>query len=77
MGGESVSWFSNLVGVFSPRRAAEMEAWQAQRELIKRWGYDAGGYDKENRHWLAPMESSETTASHDRDTVRARARDLE
>ena len=72
-----MSWFSNLVGVFSPRRAAEMEAWQAQRELIKRWGYDAGGYDKENRHWLAPMESSETTASHDRDTVRARARDLE
>lgn len=72
-----MSWLSNLVGVFSPSKALEMELVEAERKRLKRYGYDAGSFDRINGGWHAHIESSETTARVNRDTVRARARDLE
>lgn len=39
--------------------------------------YDAGNYDRLNAGWIAYNQSAEQTDRYNRDTVRARARDLE
>lgn len=56
--------------------------WAYERQMYKNAltevrSYDAGKYDRLNRNWNAVNESGEMTDRYYRDTVRARARDLE
>ena len=64
-----------IIGWFSPKAGAEREAWrqfyQEQRNN------DAGGYGRANANWRVINQSAEMTDRYSRDTVRARARDLE
>lgn len=68
-------WIDNLIGFFSPEMACKREAWRQQLESLR--GYDAGGYGRANAAWRVTNESAEFTDRNARDTVRARARDLE
>lgn len=70
-----MSFIDNIIGVFSPERAAKRQAWRNVIEEMK--SYDAGGAGRLNAGWLATNESAENTDRYERDTLRARARDLE
>ena len=59
----------------SPRRAYEREAWRQSFEELR--FYDAGSSGRLNAGWRASITSAETADRSSRDTVRARARDLE
>lgn len=72
-----MNWMENLISVFSPKRACEREAWRQELTEIKERGYDAGNYGRLNRRWRAQNRSAEFEDRYDRDTIRARARDLE
>lgn len=63
-----MSWYSKIAGLFSRKKA---------EQTVRSWGYDAGSWDRINQGWRVPLESAETTARYNRDTIRARARDLE
>lgn len=65
-----------IIQAVDPRRACEREAWRQQLDLL-RSAYDAGGGGRLNYPWHARNESAEFTDRWDRDTIRARARDLE
>lgn len=65
----------NLIGFISPEAGARREAWRNKLEEIR--NYDAGNYDRLNAGWIAYNQSAEQTDRYSRDTVRARARDLE
>ncbi|MCD8204711.1 MAG: phage portal protein [Coprobacillus sp.] len=69
------NWIDNLIGFISPKRGAEREAWRQELDYMR--SYDAGAYDRLNAGWSAFNQSAEMTDRTDRDTVRARARDLE
>ncbi len=69
------NWIDNLISFISPKRGAEREAWRQELESMR--NYDAGAYDRLNAGWMAYNESAEQTDRYSRDTVRARARDLE
>ena len=70
-----MNWLDRLIGWISPQAGAEREAWrQALNEMRH---YDAGGYGRQNANWYALNQSAEYTDRYSRDTVRARARDLE
>ncbi|MCD8206731.1 MAG: phage portal protein [Bacteroidales bacterium] len=69
------NWIDNLVAFISPKKGAEREAWRQQLEEMK--NYDAGQFDRLNAGWYAYNQSAEDTDRTYRDTVRARARDLE
>lgn len=69
------NWFDNLIGFFNPEAAAKREAWRQVLEEYKH--YDAGNNGRLNANWLATNQSAEYTDRYSRDTVRARARDLE
>lgn len=60
---------------FSPRRAYEREAWRQSLEQLRY--YDAGASGRLNAAWQVTNAAAETTDRYHRDTVRARARDLE
>lgn len=60
---------------FSPRRAYEREAWRQSLEELRY--YDAGSYGRLNAAWRTSNAAAETTDRYNRDTVRARARDME
>ena len=64
-----------VIGFFSPEAGARREAWRQNLEEMRH--YDAGGHDRLNAGWLAYNQSAEYTDRYSRDTVRARARDLE
>lgn len=66
------NWIDKFVNYVSPRAGAQRRAW---REL--NGSYDAGHYDRVNNNWRVFNESAEMTDRYSRDTVRARARDLE
>lgn len=70
-----MSWLDNLIGFFNPEAAAKREAWRQTLEEMK--NYDAAGYGRSNANWYAFNRSAEDTDRYSRDTVRARARDLE
>lgn len=70
-----MSWLDNLIGFFSPEAAAKREAWRQIWEETK--SYDAAGCGRANANWYAFNHDAETTDRYARDTVRARARDLE
>ncbi len=70
-----MNFIDNLISYFSP-------AWGVRRDLWRRYGedvrnYDAAGYGNGNANWRVSNQSAEFTDRHDRDTVRARTRDLE
>lgn len=65
----------NIIGFISPAAGARREAWR--QYLDEQRNYDAGGYDRLNAGWTAYNQSAEQTDRYSRDTIRARARDLE
>ena len=69
------SLLNSAIAWISPQRACEREAWRQQYELMK--GYDAAGNGRLNANWRARNEAAEYTDRMSRDTIRARARDLE
>ena len=64
-----------LIGFVSPAAGARREAWR--QYLDEQRDYDAGSFDRLNAGWIAYNQSAEQTDRYSRDTVRARARDLE
>lgn len=68
----------SMVAVLSPKAAYERMAYRmALAEQQRAMGYDAANYDRLNRNWYARNEPAEWSDQADRDTVRARARDME
>ncbi len=65
----------NIIGYISPAAGARREAWR--QHLKEQRHYDAGSYDRLNAAWTAYNQSAEQTDRYSRDTIRARARDLE
>lgn len=65
----------SIIGWISPKAGARREAWRQSLEEMR--GYDAGNYGRLNARWDAYNRSAEQEDRYDRDTVRARARDLE
>ncbi len=65
----------NLVALVSPAAAAKRAAWRNVYDELR--NYDAGSYGRLNAAWTAYNDSAENTDSYSRETVRARARDLE
>lgn len=61
-----------IIDYFDPQAGAARKAWRAASN-----SYDAGGYGRSNANWYVTNQSAELTDKYDRDTVRARARDLE
>lgn len=65
-----------LIGVFSPKWAAQREAWKQSLDVVR--SYDAGRNDRLNSGWTPIWnQSAEMTDKAYRDNIRARARDLE
>lgn len=64
-----------IIGYISPQAGARREAWRRNLDEMK--SYDAGKFDRLNAGWVAYNQSAEQTDRYNRDTVRARARDLE
>lgn len=69
------NFLDNLIGFISPEAGARREAWRHNLEEMRH--YDAGNFDRLNAGWIAYNQSAEQTDRYSRDTVRARARDLE
>ncbi len=65
----------HIIGFFSPAAGVRREAWRQNLEDMRH--YDAGSYDRLNAGWVSYNQSAEQTDRYSRDTVRARARDLE
>lgn len=70
-----MSLLDNIIAYISPSAAAKREAWRQALELQRH--YDAGDSRRLNSGWIATNQSAEYTDRYSRDTVRARARDLE
>jgi len=70
-----MNWLDKLIGWIDPRTGAKREAWRQCLDEMRH--YDAGGYGRQNANWYALNQSAEYTDRYSRDTVRARARDLE
>lgn len=66
-----------IIGFFSPEAALRRSFYRHELEELKRHGYDAGDSGRLNANWGALIESAEMTDRTSRDTIRARARDLE
>lgn len=69
------NWLDSLIGWISPEWGARREAWRTVLEEQR--NYDAGNHDRLNANWRVTNQSAEYTDRYSRDTVRARARDLE
>lgn len=65
----------SVISFFAPEVGAKREAWRRYAEEMR--NYDAAGYGKGSANWRAANQSAEITDRYDRETVRARARDLE
>lgn len=72
-----MSWLDNLIGWASPRAACEREAWRLQLKALRGNGYDAADGGRLSANWRVANEAADLTDRTARDTVRARARDLE
>lgn len=64
-----------VIGYISPEAGARRQAWRKSLEEAR--NYDAGNYGRLNAGWIAYNQSAEQTDRYNRETVRARARDLE
>lgn len=69
------NWIDRAIGFISPKAGYQREVWRQGLDGIR--NYDAGDYGRLNANWRAVNESAEMTDRGSRDTVRARARDLE
>lgn len=70
-----MGFINNIIAAISPSWAYKRESFrQGYNELRS---YDAGSFTKSNQNWRATNEAAELSDRYDRDTVRARARDLE
>lgn len=70
-----MNWLDNVISFVSPAAGARRAAWRQYLEDQR--SYDAGNYDRLNAGWVAYNQSAEQTDRYNRDTIRARARDLE
>lgn len=70
-----MNWLDNVIGWISPEAGYRREAYRRAMELAR--NYDAADYGRLNANWRVINESAEMTDRFGRDTVRARARDLE
>lgn len=70
-----MGWIDKAIAYISPGLAYRREAWRKAYEEIK--SYDAGTDDRLNAGWRTVNATAEHTDSVYRDTIRARARDLE
>lgn len=70
-----MNWLDQLIGWVSPKAGYKREAYRRALDLER--NYDAAGHDRLNANWRVFNESGEMTDRYSRDTVRARARDLE
>lgn len=70
-----MSWLDNVVAWISPEAGAKRAAWRATYNELR--NYDAGNNSRLNAGWRAANYSAEMTDRTSRDTIRARARDLE
>lgn len=70
-----MNWLDTIIGWINPEAAAKREAWR--QVLEEQRHYDAGDHRRLNSGWYATNQSAEYTDRYSRDTVRARARDLE
>lgn len=70
-----MNWLDQLIGWMSPEAGFKREAYRRALEMER--NYDAAGHDRLNANWRVFNESGEMTDRYSRDTVRARARDLE
>ena len=64
-----------IISWFNPEAGARREAWRQSLDELRH--YDAGNFDRLNAGWVAYNQSAEQTDRYNRETVRARARDLE
>ncbi|MCD7862858.1 MAG: phage portal protein [Lachnospiraceae bacterium] len=71
-----MGFLDNIIAAISPQAAYKREAFRQAYESM-RADYDAGSYDRLNRNWRVTNESADATDRNSRDTIRARARDLE
>jgi len=73
----------DLIGFISPAWAYRRELDRVRGEELRNYreiraqGYDAASYDRLNMNWWAANQSAEDTDRGDRDTLCARARDME
>lgn len=65
----------NLISFFDPERGAKRASWRMYEDALR--SYDAAGYGNGSANWRVVNQSAEITDRYDRETVRARARDLE
>ncbi|MEH7122102.1 phage portal protein [Bacillus sp. JJ1773] len=70
-----MSWLDKTIAFISPAAGYRREAWRKGYEELK--SYDAGTHDRLNAGWRTVNASAEQTDGVYRDTIRARARDLE
>ena len=70
-----MNWLDSAIAFISPEWGAKRAAWRNNYEEIR--NYDAGNYGRLNAGWRVTNTSAEMTDRTSRDTVRARARDLE
>ena len=64
-----------IVSAVSPEAGYKREAWRQAAEELR--GYDAANHGRLNSGWRVFNEAAELTDRYSRDTLRARARDLE
>lgn len=69
-----MNWIDKAIAIFSPQKAFEREAWR--QELERMSGYDANT-QRFGRNWAAYNDSAENIDRYSRDSIRAKARDLE
>lgn len=70
-----MNWLDNMIGWLSPAAGYRREAYRKALEEAR--SYDAANYERLNANWRVLNESAEMTDRYDRETIRARARDLE
>lgn len=70
-----MNFLDAIIGWISPEAGVRREAWRQNLQEVR--NYDAGNYGRLNSGWIAYNQSAEQTDRYNRETVRARARDLE
>lgn len=70
-----MNWLDKFIGWISPEMGARREAWR--QNLNEMRNYDAGSHSRLNANWKVTNQSAEYTDRYSRESVRARARDLE
>ncbi|ODR35489.1 phage portal protein [Eisenbergiella tayi] len=70
-----MNWLDNAISFLSPEWGAKREAWRKYGDEIR--NYDAAGNGNGSANWRVMNQSAEATDRYNRDTVRARSRDLE